>query len=49
MAVATLYDYEAVRISGHYVEVDGPALKDHYYAIRKFDFIEIEGKEKEMA
>ncbi|KAF2174680.1 hypothetical protein K469DRAFT_530423, partial [Zopfia rhizophila CBS 207.26] len=40
------HDYSSVRIYGHYPIIKGKDTAFYRYPIRKFDFTELEGKEK---
>jgi hypothetical protein len=41
-----LYNYETVRIYGYYSMINGNKTTFYRYPIRKFDFTELDGKEK---
>jgi hypothetical protein len=40
------HDHQSVRIYGHYPIIDGKDTKYYRHPIRKFDFTELDGKEK---
>ncbi|RYO97875.1 hypothetical protein DL766_007945 [Monosporascus sp. MC13-8B] len=40
------HDHQSVRIYGHYPVIDGKDIKYYRHPIRKFDFTELDGKEK---
>lgn len=46
LAFSISHDHRAVRIYGHYAEIEGKTQKYYRHPIRTFDFTELEGKEK---
>jgi hypothetical protein len=46
LAFSISYDHETVRIYGHYPVIDGNKTTFYRHPIRKFDFTELDGKEK---
>ncbi|KAK5075699.1 hypothetical protein LTR70_010050 [Exophiala xenobiotica] len=46
LAFSISHDHESVRIYGHYALIDGKKTTYHRHPIRKFDFTEMDGKEK---
>ncbi|KXS93314.1 hypothetical protein AC579_9010 [Pseudocercospora musae] len=46
LAFSISHDHATVRIYGYYAEVDGSETKYYRHTIRKFDFTELDGKEK---
>ena len=46
LAFSISHDYRAVRIYGHYAEIDGREQKYYRHPVRTFDFTELAGKEK---
>ena len=46
LAFSISHDHQSVRIYGHYAVVDGKDAKYYRHPIRKFDFTELDGKEK---
>lgn len=46
LAFSILHDHETVRIYGHYPVIDGNKPAFYRHSIRKFDFTELDGKEK---
>lgn len=48
LAFLILYNYKTVRIYGYYPIINGNKTTFYRYSIRKFDFTELDGKEKWM-
>lgn len=46
LAFSIFYDHESVRIYGYYTVIDGNKTTYHRHPVRKFDFTEMDGKEK---
>ena len=46
LAFSISHDHETVRIYGHYPVIDGGETTFYRHPIRKFDFTELDGKEK---
>ncbi|KAK5310533.1 hypothetical protein LTR70_009396 [Exophiala xenobiotica] len=46
LAFSISHDHESVRIYGHYAVIDGQKTTYHRHPIRKFDFTEMDGREK---
>ncbi|KAM7183515.1 hypothetical protein V8F33_013529 [Rhypophila sp. PSN 637] len=46
LAFSISHDHQSVRIYGHYPVVDGKDTKYYRHPVRKFDFTELDGKEK---
>lgn len=46
LAFSISHDHETARIYGHYPVIDGSKTTFYCYHIRKFDFTELDGKEK---
>jgi hypothetical protein len=46
LAFSISHDHQSVRIYGHYPVVDGKETKYYRHPIRKFDFTELDGKDK---
>ncbi|KAK1807198.1 hypothetical protein LTR12_018459, partial [Friedmanniomyces endolithicus] len=46
LAFSISHDHKTVGVNGHYAEVDGSEPKYYRYTIRKFDFTELDGREK---
>jgi hypothetical protein len=46
LAFSISHDYRAVRIYGHYAEINGREQKYYRHPIREFSFTELDGKEK---
>jgi hypothetical protein len=46
LAFSISHDHETVRIYGHYPMIDGNETTFYRHPIRKFDFTELDGKEK---
>ncbi|KAF2212510.1 hypothetical protein CERZMDRAFT_41818 [Cercospora zeae-maydis SCOH1-5] len=46
LAFSISHDHEAVKIFGHYAELDGPQPRYYRYVVRKFDFTDQNGRDK---
>ncbi|EME82073.1 uncharacterized protein MYCFIDRAFT_138365, partial [Pseudocercospora fijiensis CIRAD86] len=46
LAFSILYNYTTIRIYSYYAEVNSSETKYYRYIIRKFNFTELDGKEK---
>ncbi|PGH09641.1 hypothetical protein AJ80_07670 [Polytolypa hystricis UAMH7299] len=46
LAFSVSHDYSSVRIYGHYAVIESSKTTFHRHPVRKFDFTELEGKEK---
>ena len=46
LAFSISHDHETVRIYGHYPVIDGKKTTVYHHPIRKFDYTELDGKEK---
>jgi hypothetical protein len=46
LAFSISHDHQSVRIYGHYAVIDGKGTKYYRHTIRKFDFTDLNGRDK---